>query len=285
LLNDRAGAFKHANSLEELQQMARLVGLEAELIPTGSAQELRETVRKLVAEGAPRLAVAGGDGTVSLAVQELAHGDTVLGILPLGTANNFAAALHIPQDLPSALRVLKEGVVLEVDLGEAGGHYFSEAAGTGLFADALALYGQGTNKNFFRGLYALLRVVLSLRAHGLRLIIDGEPHVERAVMCTVANSYRTAQAVPIAPGAKLTDGKLDVVVIGNLKLRELLPYYRAVRAQLHASLPKVSRFQAKELRLESRRPMNVHCDDQVVGTTPVTLTVHAGALKVLVERL
>nr|MDQ3396430.1 hypothetical protein [Deinococcota bacterium] len=144
---------------------------------------------------------------------------------------------------------------------------------------------QGTNKNFFRGLYALLRVIFLLRAHGIRLIVDGEPHIERAVMCTVANTYRTAQAVPIAPGAKLTDGKLDVVVIGNLKLKELLPYYRAVRAQLHTSLPKVTRLQAKEVRIESRRPMNVHCDDRVVGTTPVTISVQPKALKVLVERL
>ena len=51
--------------------------------------------------------------------------------------------------------MLHDGVVRAVDLGKIGDRYFTESAGVGLFADALALYGQGTNKNFVRGLYAL----------------------------------------------------------------------------------------------------------------------------------
>jgi diacylglycerol kinase (ATP) len=285
LLNNQAGAYRAHVSLEGLMEMAEAVGVEAEIIATESAEEMRERVRELVGKGTPRLAVAGGDGTVARAVQELAHTDAVLGILPLGTANNFATALHLPQDLPSALRVLAEGEVKEVDLGKVNGHYFTEAAGIGLFADALALYGQGTNKNFFKGLYALLRIVFSMRARRIRLTVDGEAHSERAVICTVANTYRIGYALPLAPGAKVTDGELDVVVIGNLTLRELLPYYRAVRAQVHLKLPKVSTLRAREVKIEGRRRMNVHCDDAVLRISPAVITIEPGALKVLVERL
>ena len=88
--------------------------------------------------------------------------------------------------------------------------------------------------------------------------------------------------VPVAPNAKLTDSVLDIVAVGNLSVRELLPYFRAMRAQTHGSLPKVRTLQAREVRIETRRPQNVHCDDQVIGTTPVTLTLQPRALKVLV---
>ncbi len=285
LLNNRAGAFKAQVSLEQLEEMARAVGVEAEIIRTESVEEMNQTIRRLIAKGVKCLAVAGGDGTVARAVQELTHSGTALGIIPLGTANNFATALHLPQDLPAALRVLAEGMVLDVDLGKLNGRYFIEAAGIGLFADALALYGQGTNKNFFKAIYTLLRIVFWMRARRVRLVVDGKVHGERAVMCTVANTYRMGYALPLAPGAKVTDGELDVVIIGNLTLRELLPYYRAVRAQVHLNLPKVSTLRAREVRIETRRRLNVHCDDQVLRLGPAVVTVQPGALKVLVERL
>jgi diacylglycerol kinase family enzyme len=94
-----------------------------------------------------------------------------------------------------------------------------------------------------------------------------------------------AHAVPIAPGAKLTDETLNVVVIGDLRWTELIPYYRAVRAQAHLSLPKVTTLEAQEVRIEAGQRVNVHCDDHIVGTTPVTISLAPKALRVLVESL
>ncbi len=285
LLNGRAGAYHASASPEQLAELAREIGLEADIVPTKSADDMRSILRKLVSEKAKRVAVVGGDGTVALAVQELAHTETVLGIIPQGTFNNFATALHLPTDLTTALRVLKDGAIREVDVGKVRERYFTEAAGVGLFADALAIYGHPDSKNIFRALRTLARIVFSYRAQYVRLIADGETIVERAVLCTVANTFRTGTAVPIAPEAKVTDGKLDVVIVGDLKRGELIPYFRAVRARRHMNLPKVTTTRAKEIRIESRHRMRVHCDDAIVGTTPVTICAEAKALRVLVERL
>ena len=245
LLNTRAGALKARPSLAQIQQMAQEIGLDTDVVAVPSAEEMRPLVGQLVRAGVEKIAVAGGDGTVSLAVQELAHSDTALGILPQGTFNNFATALRLPLNLPAALRVVRDGHVHAVSLGKVGDRYFTEAAGVGLFADALALYGEGGGKNFLRGLATLLRLALSVRARLLRLTLDGEFHEERAVLCTVANTYRMGYAVAIAPEAKLTDDVLDVVLVGDLTPRELLAYFRAFRAQLHPSLPKVTTLRAK----------------------------------------
>jgi diacylglycerol kinase family enzyme len=187
--------------------------------------------------------------------------------------------------LPSALRVLKDGVVQSIDLGKVRNRHFTEAAGVGLFADALALYGPDASKSLIRAARTVAHLLFSYHAYGIRLIADGKPIVERAVLCTVANTYRTGSALPIAPEAKVTDGKLDVVIVGDLKRSEIIPYFRAVLATRHLNLPKVTSLRAKEVRIETRRPMRVHCDDQIVGTTPVTIQADAKALKVLVERL
>jgi YegS/Rv2252/BmrU family lipid kinase len=284
LVNSRAGLLT-STTVEQFSLAAEQAELDVDVVPTSTPDEMCAVIRRLVAGGAERLAVAGGDGTIAHAVQVLAHGPTVLGILPQGTANNFATALRLPTDLPSAMRVLRDGEIREVDLGKVGGRYFTEAAGVGLFADVLALYGAGTNKNFLRALYAMTRVILSMRAQRLRLYVDGELHVERAVMATAANTFRMGVSAPMAPEAKVTDGKLDVVVVGDLMRRELLPYYRAIRAQVHLQLPKVSSLKAREVRIEAARRMNVHADDRVVAVTPVTITAQPGALRVLVDRL
>lgn len=284
ILNDKAGKYHSTAGADELQKVADQLGVAARVMATQSTEEMRRLVCQLRDEGAKRIAVAGGDGTIHIAVQELAHSDVALGIVPQGTANNFATALRLPQDLSSALRVLEEGVVKAVDLGYIDGEYFTETAGVGLFADALALYGK-SNKNFFRALAAALRLLFSFRASRIRLTVDGKTTTERAVMCVAANTFRLGVAFPVAPGAKVTDQELDIVILGDLKRSELIPYFRAIRRQLHLSLPKAQSIKGKTIRIESARPMPVHCDDHIIGTTPVTIEVKPGALKVLVERL
>lgn len=285
LLNHKAGALHPTATREQVEEMVAHLQLDAAVVSTASAEEMKSLIRQLVVTRTEIVAVAGGDGTVALAVQEMAGTDTVLGIIPQGTFNNFATALHLPQDLPSALRVLKDGPVREVDLGKIGDTYFTEAAGVGLFANALALYGKGTNKNLWRGLRAMARIILSLQSHRIWLTIDGKTTMERAVMCTISNTFRMGAGVPVAPGARLTDGLLDVVIVGDLKRSELLSYYRAFRAQVHTRLPKVTTLRATKMHITSRHHMNVHADDRVVATTPVMVSVQPHALRVLVDRL
>jgi YegS/Rv2252/BmrU family lipid kinase len=284
LLNLKAGALHATPGVEEISELAEKLGFDVDVIPAGPPGEMRRQIQDLVRSGVSRLAVAGGDGTVHLAVQEVARTGVALGILPQGTANNFATALHLPLDLSAALRVVQEGHPRDVDLGRIGSLYFTEAAGVGLFADALALYGPRAAKNPARLFWALLRLFLSFRAHRVRLTVDDKVIQERAVMCTVANTFRMGLADPMAPGARVTDGMLDVVIVGDLTRRELVQYYRAMKAQSHLQLPKVSRVRAKKVLIESRRPMRVHSDDRIVGTTPVEIRAEPRALRVLVEK-
>lgn len=285
-LNANAGVFSSSLSCEQMEDAAREAGFEAEVFATESREEMVSQLEKLVSQKRERIAVAGGDGTVALAVQVLAKTDTALGIIPQGTFNNFATSLNLPMDLSAALQVVSEGTPASVDLGcvETSTHkprFFTEAAGVGLFADGLALYGKGSNKNFFRGVKALTRVLLSIRARRLNLVLDGEEDTHRAVMCTCANTFRMAQGVPVAPGAKLNDGMLDVIIVGDLSPSEILSYYKAFRTQTHFQLPKVTHARARRIEISGRRRWNVHCDDAFVGATPASVTAVAGALKVL----
>jgi diacylglycerol kinase (ATP) len=284
--NRFAGALSRAGTLGPLDQYAREAGLELEIIRTRNAAQLRQLLRERAVGCVDRIAVAGGDGTIHAAVQELAGTEVALGILPQGTANNFATALRLPLDLPSAFRVIAAGEEQRVSLGEAEGEYFTEAAGVGLFADALALYGGGRRtKSLMRSLATLVRLWMTNRPQRLALEVDGQRQEEDAVMVTVANTFRLGLGIPIAPTARLTDQHLDVVILGALTRAELLVYFRAIRAQSHLQMPKVTLLTGREIVIHSRCRLQVHVDDQVRHVTPVTIRLVPDALKVLVDRL
>lgn len=284
LVNSNAGKLRMRSGPEAMQKLVDELGIDAEVIGTNSAEHMRSIVREQKEAGADRIAIAGGDGTVHLAIQELAHSQTAIAIIPQGTANNFATAMHLPIDISEALPVLVDGTVKQVDIGRAAGEYFTESAGVGLFADVLAIYGRN-NKNVFRGLYAIFKVFLSLHASRVKLTIDGKQIEERAVFCECANTYRIGLSAPVAPGAKVADGQLDIVIFGDLSRAELVQYYRAMRAQLHQGLPKVRTMRGSTIEIDGYRRMPVHCDDRVIATTPVKVEVQPGALKVLVPTL
>jgi diacylglycerol kinase (ATP) len=218
-------------------------------------------------------------------VQELAGKGTALAILPQGTANNFATALRLPLDLPSAFRVIAEGDRREVDLGRANGVYFAEAAGVGIFADLLAVSRAGHGfLDVMRVVGMLLKAWIANQPRRLTLVLDGERQAQEVLNVTVANTFAVGYNIPIAPTARLTDEQLDVVVVEALDRHEMLAYYRAIRAQLHLDLPKVKLRRAREVRIEARHRQIVHIDDRARWRTPITAVVEPRALSVLVDR-
>lgn len=285
LFNATAGYMKMSPAIDQFRHLAKQVELDTGLVATKNQAEMIQLIRRYKELGVKKIAVAGGDGTVAAAVQELAYSDIPFGIIPLGTFNNFATALRIPPDMVTAMRAIKEGDTRLVSLGKANGIYFTESAGIGLFAESLNLSNIGKTKSLLKGIWTVTKLIYTLPTHRIKLTIDGKVYTDKAVMCTVANSFRMGAGLAIAPEARLTDGQLDVVVVGDLNYRELIPYYRALRSQIHPALPKVTTFKAKEIIIESLWDIAVHADDRVIGRTPITIEIAPRALKVIVDRL
>jgi diacylglycerol kinase (ATP) len=286
LANKYAGTLSRLKGETPLEQYAREAGLEPRVIYTNNPSHLRHYLREEVVGNLDRVAVAGGDGTLHAAVQVLAKSDVALGILPQGTANNFANALRLPGDLPSAFRVIAEGETQAVSLGIAEGEYFTEAAGVGIFADTLALsHAASRTKSLIRTFTALGRLMLNHRPYRMKLTVDGEVLIEDALNVTIANSYVVGLGWPIAPHARLTDDYLDVVILGPIPRRDWFKVWRAIKTQAHLGWPEVRALQGKHIRIESRHQHRVHVDDRARKKTPVDIEIVPQALKVLVDRL
>ena len=270
-----------------LAETASHVGLEANVEAVPAPDSLVERVRAAEKEGFDTIVAAGGDGTVHSVAQAMVNSSLRMGILPMGTANNVARVLRLPLDVTEAMKVIAEGHVRHIDVGRVAGKYFLEAAEVGLFADAFAAFGNDEPRKYqiFRLLKVLGPMFWNPPVRNLQLTLDGVVEKDEAIWIAVSNSAFIGDNMELAPGAKMEDGKFDVVIVGAMERHEVLQFALALHRGKHLELPKVRRVRASSVEIRrihrSHRALPVHADAEIVGYTPTRLEVIAGSLRVL----
>jgi YegS/Rv2252/BmrU family lipid kinase len=258
-------------------------------------EALPDRIREALASGARTVVVGGGDGTLSAAAGLLAGTGAALGVLPLGTANDLARTLHVPDDLEGAARVIARGRTRTVDVGYAGERAFLNAASVG-FSGAVT---RRLNGGLKRVVGPLAYPVAGASAAGegrpfrARVEIDGAVREQEALQIVIGNGRYHGGGRLVAPRAAIDDRRLDVYVVAAApgpragprpRLRDLarLAAYglRLVRGR-HLEHPAV--FHARGVRAEIRTdpPLEIDADGELVGHTPARFRIAPGALAVL----
>ncbi len=265
---------------------ARLEEAGFTLLAATAVDRPRELPR-LLAEGLakqPDLLIAGGgDGTISTAARLLAHQDVALGLLPLGTTNNFARTAHIPLDLGQAIEVLVNGKVIDLDLGLAGDEPFTNHVGVGLSAEVMLKAPRPLKRFLGRYAYPLTALGLLTRHQPLRITVraEGRSHEYQSHQVYVANGGHHAGR-PIAGDADADDRLLAAYAVGGPSRRELLVETTRNAAKGHSRTLREEPFLAVgELWLETDRPARVEVDGEVAGSTPMRIGLAANALRVM----
>jgi YegS/Rv2252/BmrU family lipid kinase len=230
------------------------------------------------------LVLGGGDGTMSSAVKHLAGRDVALGVLPLGTTNNFARSLGVPLRLPGAVGVLRHGKVADVDLGLAGEDVFANLASLGVSVE-VASHARPLVKRVLGRLAYPLTALTALPGHRpfrATIELDGEQLELTTHQLNIANG-RFHGGLQIARDISIDDRQLVIYRLGTggrLRLMKamLLQAITGGRRDL-AGGPYLT---AREFRLETDPPLQVDIDGEVRGRTPVTFRVAPNALRVMV---
>ena len=283
----RSPAFETPLSFTLLAEAAGEAGVLANVEAIPPPEQLGDLIRSAEKEGYDTVVAVGGDGTVHHMAQHLVGSSLRLGILPLGTANNFARALNIPFDLAAALQVIAAGQERQVDVGRIRDEYFIEGAGVGLFADVLSALGaqEAHRHEIFRILSKALPIYWNPRARNLKLSLDGVTQNQEASLVVVSNSTYLGENWPIAPDASLEDGRFDILVVGALTRWELIEFVYALFRRRHLELPKVQHCLAQKIEIlrvhRAHRRLPVHADDHIAGMLPVRMEVVPAALRVL----
>ena len=251
--------------------------------PVERPAELEKTLAAALDRDPDLLVAGGGDGTISTAARLLAHRDVALGLLPLGTTNNFARTVGVPLDLDEAVRTLTGGTVVDVDLGTAGDMAFTNHVGVGLSADVMLAAPPALKRVTGRLAYPVTALGLLTRHRPLRVTVraGGREHEFRTHQLYVANGGFHAGR-PITADAHADDRLLVAYPVGGPTRREVLWETARNAATGHRRTLGDEPFLAvDELWLEADRPARVEVDGEPSGRTPLRIGLDANALRVM----
>jgi diacylglycerol kinase (ATP) len=285
----RSGERTFFRALDRLQELGVMLG------PTYAVRDpvrLPETVRDVLDDGSEYglLILGGGDGSVSSVVDFLAHHDVVLGLLPLGTANDFARTLGIPSDIEGACQTIAGGKVVDVDLGLAGDNYYVNVASVGLGVEATRALSPWMKKSTGPLAYpvAAIKAFLNHQPFTARLTFpdgDHEPvDYERLLQVAVGNGRFYGGGMVVAPESGIDDRRLDIYAIELGRRRDLIGIARYLRSGDFIREEGVSHFRTERVRLETGPDLPTNIDGEVVTCTPQNFSVDHNALKVLVPQ-
>ncbi len=280
-VNERAR--RGAGAQERAAAFLRAAGHDVELASCGDGE-----LSKGIAAARGRIdavAVGGGDGTLTSALDGIVAADVPLLILPLGTINELARTLEIPTDLEAACALLDGGRRKPIDVASVNGHrYFSEAS-IG-FSTHVAQRQTGDVKKRLGLLAVPITTLQALRAmRPYRLEVETEHGVRtfRTVQLTVANSYRFG-AVVENDQARLDDGLLELYSIDIRNPIDALSVIGAVALRRFPQARCVSELRGTRFVVRSRRRHHVSADGEPVTQTPAEFTVEKRALEAFVPQ-
>ena len=283
IVNPAAGGGTARADVEALLDVLREHFGSIDLLETGlehpTAAELGE---QAVREGYDAVLVAGGDGTVGSAARALVGTKVVLGVLPFGTYMNIARAVGIPrEDRRAAAQVIADGNVRAIDVGQVGEILFFEAAGIGMDADAFTA-GRAIQRGDRGFAMAALGALVRRRGVRVRIDVDGRVRTHRILQAVVSNGPWYGWGFEVAPGARVDDGELDLVVFGDSKLRVLR---EMIAAAIDRDRPaRGRRYRGARITLSATSELAVHADGVIVGRLPQTFTAKPKALKMYAPR-
>jgi diacylglycerol kinase (ATP) len=283
----RTGERAFFQALDHLQEMHVPLGVT---YPIRDPARLPEAVQEVLGDGYEFLILGGGDGTVSSVVDFLADRGTLLGLLPLGTANDFARTLDIPEDIEEACKLIANGKVVDIDLGLAGDNFYVNVASVGLGVEATRALSPWLKKSTGPLAYpvAAIRAFLKHEPFSARLTFpegDHEPvEYDRLLQVAVGNGRFYGGGMIVALESGIDDKTLDIYAIDLGRRRDLIGAVRYLKSGDFIKTDGVHNFRTPRVRLETDPDLPVNIDGEVVTRTPQDFSVAQNALNVLVPQ-
>ncbi len=280
--HSRTGGEAYSYAVERLRGLG--VPLAA-TYPLHDPSRLVETVANAAKAGHDLVVLGGGDGSVSSIVDVLAHRELPLGLLPLGTANDFARTMHVPTGLEEACRTIARGHIVDVDLGLCGDNYYVNRASVGIGSRVAQEMSPRLKRRIGPLAYpvATARAFLAHRPFPARLSFpegDREPvDYDRLLQVSVANGRFFGGGQIAAADSGIDDDALDVTVIRQGGLRDLVSVVRELRTGKPS--PQVDHFRTRAVDVQTDGPLPINIDGEVVDSTPQRFSIARNALHVV----
>jgi diacylglycerol kinase family enzyme len=287
VLNDSSGSGDCAKSAQQLSAIFAEAGREARVTVARGGDQLRTAMKEAVKGRCETLVAGGGDGTINTAASELVDSDIPLGVIPLGTLNHFAKDLGIPLELEDAARVVLEGSLCHVDVGEVNGRAFINNSSLGVYPAIVRLrdrYQAGGWGKWIAALWAAMAVLRRNPFMAVRIVTEGETIVRRTPFVFVGNNEYRMSGLHAGSRESLVSRHLAVYVLNADRRIGLIQLGWQVLLKGVDQVKELDLITVEEATVETKRPLvPVALDGEVVPLkSPMSYRIRPAALRVLV---
>lgn len=273
IANPRSGTDRATSLLPLIDDRLRTFIDDLDITITAGGRDVERAAARAVHERRDFLFVAGGDGTLNIAVRAVAAIDGGLermtfGVIPTGTGNDFAKALDLGEAAEAALERLLKRRTIEVDLGLVNGRAFFNISAGGFVADVSAILTEPlkdvTGKLAYviggaRALFGREPFTTDIQSPGPRI---GSIDLQMFAVC---NARYIGGGYPIAPAALIDDGLLDVVLVKRTTTLEFVGLLQKIASGQHDGDERIVTFRTADVDLAFDRVVNVNADGEVLA--------------------
>jgi diacylglycerol kinase (ATP) len=294
VVNPAAGGGRTASAWPRVRDALTHARLDFEWVATRAAGDGTRLAREGLRRGHRLIVAVGGDGTLNEVVNGIIGDDgaplATAGAILTGRGRDACRNFGVPQRIAEAAAALVDGADAAFDLGVAtwangDRRYFLGAAGAGFDAAVAARAASVGARGTLPYLFAVLATVRASQPTAATLTADGTV-IWRAPLlaAVVANARHFGGGMRIAPHADTADGVLDLVVLGALGRLEMIRWLPTIYWGGHLANPNVGTRRASTITIEAPGPLPTQLDGEVVGRTPVAITVAPRALRLRLPR-
>jgi YegS/Rv2252/BmrU family lipid kinase len=296
IINPVSGGGRARRRWPELAAALARHGIQHDGAVTSRAGHAVQLAQQAIASGHRRLLALGGDGSFNelinglVAQQEVPLETLLAAVAPLGTGNDWARTMQVPDDPELLAAAMARGRSRRVDLGiaEARGATgdaprqlaFHNNAGAGINAEALRLAPRG-GPRALAYLVGLARALVHYKAPQFEVSVDGRLRSGRYLIALAANGRYYGAGMRLAPGAQIDDGFFDLALVETMSVPGALRRLPKLFNGKLATDPAVQMVRCRSVTIHATPPCGIEVDGQDFGSTPVTLTLRPGALHVL----
>ena len=262
IINKCAGQKNADRAVEIVVPYLEKNGCSVEYKFTQHPGHAAELAADASAKGFDLVAAVGGDGTVNEVVQGLIGTGTPMGIIPIGSGNGLALEMGIPMNLKKSARCLINGTDLHLDVCKLNNQRFLCTSGIGFDALIAVRMSKVKSRGFFRYIQLVVQELFSYKPVDVSMRIDGVLIEKPVFLITFANASQFGNNAYIAPDADMTDGLIDVIVVGKFTGFWIPFFVIALFTKRIRILPFVDYYKAKQIDLVSGDTSYFHFDGE-----------------------
>nr|WP_245345476.1 diacylglycerol kinase family protein [Halobacillus andaensis] len=287
IVNPSSGKEEAVDYVEQIEEILEAKEYKVNTVQTEKELDATQYCSDACKDEYDLVVSLGGDGTLNETINGMVDQKhrPKLGIVPLGTVNDFARALNISLDPKEAIETLKSDLTKKVDIGSFNERYFVNIVAVGSIAEATSEVSPEQKTKFGPLAYLMegAKTLASTNAYPLRIEYDDKVWEGESFLFLAALTKSTAGFEKLSPEAKVNDGVLHCYVVKNVNMIRMASIVTSVLRGTLKEDKDVEYFKAKKLHVTSSEKLHTNVDGEEGDLLPVTMEVKPQHIEVIID--